>query len=84
MDEALEFVKELFKHQLQMGQAALEMTADTVIVEVMPQFDSMVAVNIITAIEEQLGVEVDDAEISGELFETVGSLAEFIYAKMTT
>lgn len=82
MSEALEFVKDLFRNQLQMGGRADALTEDSVIVGAIPEFDSVAVVSLITAIEEQLGVEVDDDEISGELFETVGSLARFIAEKM--
>jgi len=46
------------------------------------EFDSMAVVAIITAIEEDFGVVVDDDEVSAETFETVGSLARFIESKV--
>jgi len=82
MSEAIEFVKDLFRHQLQMGERADALTADSPIVGAIPEFDSVAVVSLITAIEEQLGVEIEDVEISGELFETVGSLADFVAEKM--
>ena len=30
------------------------------------------------SLEERFGVEIDDEEFSGEVFETIGSLAEFV------
>lgn len=42
----------------------------------------MAVVAIITAIEEDFGVVVDDDEVSAETFETVGSLARFIESKV--
>jgi acyl carrier protein len=47
----------------------------------MPEFDSMAVVSLITALEERYGFSVDDDEISGETFETVGSLADFVARK---
>lgn len=82
MSEALEFVKDLFRNQLQMGERADALTEDSLIVGAIPEFDSVAVVSLITAIEEQLGIEIDDDEISGELFETVGSLSRFIAEKM--
>lgn len=45
------------------------------------EFDSMAVVLVITALEDNLGVAVDDDEISAETFETVGSLVHFVEQK---
>lgn len=47
-----------------------------------PELDSMAVVSLITSLEEQLGVMVDDDEIDGETFATVGSLTDFVAAKL--
>ena len=47
-----------------------------------PEFDSMAVVTLITTIEEQFGITVDDDEISGDVFATVGSLTEFVTQKL--
>ncbi len=47
-----------------------------------PEFDSMAVVALIGAIEEQFGIAVDDDEIDGQTFLTVGSLADFVAAKL--
>ncbi len=82
MSEAFEFVKDLFRNQLQLGDRADELTRDSAVVGAIPEFDSVAVVSLITAIEEQLGVEIDDDEITGELFATVGSLTDFVEQKM--
>ena len=82
MSEAFEFVKDLFRNQLQLGNRADELTRDSAVVGAIPEFDSVAVVSLITAIEEQLGVEIDDDEITGELFATVGSLTDFVEQKM--
>ncbi len=79
---AMEFVKKLFREQLQMGSQADLLTEDSVIVGVIPEFDSMAVVSMITAIEEQLGIEIADEEITAEIFGTVGTLAAFVTEKM--
>lgn len=45
------------------------------------EFDSMAVIGVITALEEQLGIHVDDDEISAEVFETFGSLLAFVEQK---
>jgi len=48
----------------------------------MPEFDSQAVVAIITNLEEQLGIFIEDDEITAEVFETVGSLVDFLKTKM--
>ncbi len=57
-------------------------TRDTHLVGALPEFDSMVVVSLIAALEEQLGIRVDDDEISGSTFATVGTLVDFVAAKV--
>ncbi|MDZ7803477.1 MAG: phosphopantetheine-binding protein [Thiohalophilus sp.] len=46
------------------------------------ELDSMAVVTVITTIEEQFGLMVDDDEIDAETFETLGSLVDFVDAKL--
>ncbi|MCB1728823.1 MAG: acyl carrier protein, partial [Gammaproteobacteria bacterium] len=47
-----------------------------------PEFDSMAVVSVITALEDQLGIIVEDDDISGETFETLGNLTQFVQSKL--
>lgn len=47
-----------------------------------PEMDSMGVVTLLTAFEERLGLSVDDDEVDGSIFETVGSLLAFINGKL--
>jgi len=42
----------------------------------------MAVVSVVTALEEQYGIVVDDDEISAETFETIGSLVDFLNTKL--
>jgi acyl carrier protein len=46
-----------------------------------PELDSMAVVSLLTEIEDQLGIVLEDDEIDGELLETFGSLTSFLSAK---
>ncbi len=48
----------------------------------LPEFDSMAVVSILTALEEHYGFVIDDDEITADVFETVGSLVEFVEQKL--
>ncbi|PID43531.1 MAG: hypothetical protein CSB48_05565 [Proteobacteria bacterium] len=47
-----------------------------------PEFDSMAVVTVITSLEENLGIIVEDDEISAETFESVGALVAFVDSKV--
>lgn len=72
-------VLELLHESLQVDTA--EMDADTELMGGIPEFDSMAVVVIITALEETMGIIVEDDEISAETFETIGSLVSFVEAR---
>jgi acyl carrier protein len=42
----------------------------------------MAVVSLITTLEDRFGIAVDDDEISGDTFATVGSLTEFVAGKL--
>lgn len=54
----------------------------TRVLGVIPEMDSMSVVGILTSLEEQYGIIVDDDEIDAEVFATVGSLTSFVESKI--
>jgi acyl carrier protein len=42
----------------------------------------MAVVSLITAMEEQFGIVIDDDDIDGHTFATVGSLTDFVSGKL--
>lgn len=61
---------------------ALKFTADTPLLGALPELDSMAVVTLINTLEERFGIAVDDDEISGETFASVGSLTRFVAEKL--
>lgn len=57
-------------------------SASTQLLGAIAEFDSMAVVGVITAFEDQLGIHIDDDEISAEIFETFGSLWSFVLTKV--
>ena len=47
-----------------------------------PELDSMAVVSVITSLEDRFGIIVEDDEIDGATFATVGSLAKFVESKL--
>jgi acyl carrier protein len=56
--------------------------SSTPLLGAVPEFDSMAVVGIITTLEERFGFVVDDDEIDGGTFETVGTLVAFVDRKL--
>lgn len=50
----------------------------TQLLDSMPELDSMAIVAIITALEDRFGVTIDGDDITGDVFESIGTLAAFI------
>ena len=61
---------------------AKDITVDTALLGAIPELDSMAVVSLITALEEQFGIVVDDDEIDGATFATVGALLDFVNGKL--
>lgn len=78
----LDDIKEILRETLQLGDRADDLNADSGLLGSIPEFDSMAVVAVITMIEEEFGVIVDDDDVSAEDFATVGSLAAFLEDKV--
>lgn len=55
---------------------------DTRLLGALPELDSMAVVSIITALEDRFGLAIDDDDVDGSIFETVGSLVDFTRARV--
>lgn len=75
-------VKSLLGDTLQLGDKAKRFGPDTALFGSIPEFDSMAVVSVITALEERFGIAVEDDEITAEVFQTVGSLTQFVEGKL--
>ena len=58
------------------------LTRDTGLFGNLPELDSMAVATVLTALEDRFHILIDDDEVSGELFESVGTLADFVAAKL--
>jgi acyl carrier protein len=67
---------------LSLNGRAAQFTEFTPLLGAIPELDSMAVVSLITGLEERFGFTVDDDEIEGSTFGTVGSLIEFIEGKL--
>lgn len=67
---------------LSLGGRACSYTLDTPLLGAVPELDSMAVVGVINLMEERFGFVVEDDEIDGSAFATVGSLVDFVEGKL--
>ena len=60
-----------------------EITCDTPMLGIGLGLDSLDALALVTAIENEFDILVDDEELSLDLFETVGTLVELVIEKLS-
>lgn len=80
--DKLDGVRNLLKTSLQLGERADHLSEGSPLLGAIPELDSMAVVTLITTMEEQYGIQVDDDEISADTFATVGTLARFLTDKL--
>jgi len=72
----------LLDEVLSLNGRAQSFTRDTHLLGSIPELDSMVVVCLITTLEERFGIVVDDDDIDGATFATVGSLTDFVQGRL--
>ena len=75
-------VLRLLDDVLSLDGRAQSFNRSTALLGAVPELDSMAVVSLMTAMEEQLGISIDDDEIDGDVFANVGSLVDFVAAKL--
>jgi acyl carrier protein len=64
--------------------SGVTMDAETPLLDHLPELDSMAIVQLIAEIEDRFAISIDEDEISGDIFETVGALAGFVEAQRSS
>jgi acyl carrier protein len=71
-------VLQVLDEALSLGGRGLAFQRDTHLLGAVPELDSMAVVSVITLLEERLGIAVDDGDLDGGTFATVGALVDFV------
>jgi len=72
----------LLQQVLGLGDRARDFTRTTRLLGAIPEMDSMTVAMLLTSLEERYGFEINDDEIDGTAFATVGSLVDFVDGKL--
>ena len=79
----LQEVLRVLDEVLSLGGRASSFTPATPLLGALPELDSMAVVALITGLEDRFGIIVDDDDIDGATFGSVGSLVDFVNGKVT-
>ncbi|NEN04802.1 acyl carrier protein [Diaminobutyricibacter tongyongensis] len=82
MPETVDTIREVLIDTLELTQSPDELTRETALFGALPELDSFGVVTLVVAIEERFDIVIDDDEFGEDLFETVGSLTDFVDAKL--
>jgi acyl carrier protein len=76
----LDEVKSLVANVLGIEDRLDSMDGSTEMLGSMPELDSLAVVGLVTAIEERFGFEIEQADFTADVLETLGTLASFVDA----
>jgi acyl carrier protein len=78
----LDEVRAVLDDSLGLGGGARRLNAESPLLGSLPELDSMAVIGLISALETRFDISVDDDEIEARHFATLGSLADFVSAKL--
>ena len=76
--DTLDRVKVVIVKTLGIQDRAHTLEASTELFGSLPELDSMAVVTLAVNLEREFDFEIDDEDFTGEVFETIGTLAEFV------
>jgi acyl carrier protein len=76
-------VRAVLMEILQISDPA-RLAQETPLLGSLPEFDSMAVVGVLTGLEERYGIDIDDDEVTAEIFATVRTLIDFLEGKLNS
>jgi acyl carrier protein len=76
--DTVERVRDIIVRVLGIEDRADRIDATTPLFGSIPELDSLAVLELATVLEQEFGIVIDDDDFTGEVFETVGSLASFV------
>jgi acyl carrier protein len=77
-------VIELLEQTLKLNGRSKAFTTGTRLRGVIPELDSLAVAALLTQIEKQFNIRIEDDEVDGSIFLTVGALTHFISYKVNS
>ena len=82
--ETFRGVVDVLTRTLGIEDRAGSITADTRLFGDLPELDSLGVVELAAALEDRFDIVIDDEDFTGEVFESVGTLADFVDGRRGT
>ncbi len=76
-------LRDLFRETLGVSEDRVaKFDANTPLFGSLPELDSMAVANLLTDLEDRLGIIIDDDEVDGDMLESFGGLSDFVTRKV--
>lgn len=75
-------VKQILASVLNLGDRVAKFDLSTPLLGAVPELDSMAVVSVLTALEEKFGFTIEDDEVDGRTFASLGNLVAFVESKL--
>lgn len=69
---------------LKLENSSVKLNSESKLLGSMAELDSLMVVNLLTRLEEIFKFKIEDDEIDGSIFRTVGTLTAFVNAKLNS
>jgi acyl carrier protein len=76
-------IKRVLRDTLVLGDEVDTLEATSPLLGSIPELDSVGVVSVLTALEDEFDIVVEDDEISAAVFKTFGSLTQFVQEKIS-
>jgi acyl carrier protein len=77
-----ENVKAVVVTTLSIKDRADDLVPESELLGNLPELDSFAVVELLVALQDRFGIEIEDDEVIGDIFETLGQLTAFIEEKV--
>jgi acyl carrier protein len=77
-----ESVKEIVVITLGIEDRADDLVPESRLLGNLPELDSIAVVELLVALQDRFGIEIEDDEVVGDIFESLGQLTTFIDSKV--
>jgi acyl carrier protein len=78
----IDAVKAVVVDTLGVEDRADSLDATTPLLGSLPELDSMAVLELVLELEQAFGITIDGEDVTADVFETLGSLAEFVDGKL--
>jgi acyl carrier protein len=78
----IDAVKAVVVETLGVEDRADALDATTPLLGSLPELDSMAVLELVLELEQRFGITIDGEDVTADVFETLGSLAEFVDGKL--